>query len=189
MGRMKPSWYYERQATEANAREQYYVNRQPPAEGATIQSRGKATEAFYRSLIVKDGAESRIFKVQVADTTIAKVTLAEAGLKPTLAATEFAYSIRGSGVTPTKVFWYKGDTTPSRKRTPWNSSYIKYYDDAGGRSHFSMPFSKVSGEVTPEDLKTAFNTLFGGSKKDTLLGAENGRAYMVLERVPQSVNT
>lgn len=182
MGRIKKAWYYERQAAQATARENYFKNRQPPAEETTIRSRGAMTTAYYRSLIQLDGTDHLIYSVSVSDVTISQLTLAEAGLKATLADGEVALRLRGSGMKPTKVKWYRGSATPVRRRTAWNTMSARYYAPVQGRSHFSMPFSKATGVFNADDISDAFNNLFGaGGSKRGLLGAQNGRAYIEWE--------
>lgn len=184
---MKPAWYYERQAQEAEARANYYRNR-VPQDNASVRSR-PTTVKYYRSLLVRQGTDPTIFKVSVNNAALALVTATQAGLLDALTATETALNLRGSGVKPTKIHWYKGDASPVGRRTAWNSRYIRYYDTAGTQSHYSMPFSRATGAFDPNDLKNAFNTLFSGSNRTTLLGAANGRAYLELEHVPTSVDT
>ena len=182
MGRIKKAWYYERQAAQATARENYFKNRQPPAEETTIESRGAMTTAYYRSLIQLDGTDHLIYSVSVPSATVNLLTLAEAGLKATLGAGEVALRLRGSGMKPTKVKWYRGSTNPVRRRTAWNTMSARYYDSAGGRSHYSMPFSKATGVFNADDISDAFNALFGaGGTKRALLGSQNGRAYIEWE--------
>lgn len=193
MGRLKPSWYYEKQAQEAQAREQYFLNRPAPPDGTAVVSRGSSTDLFYRSLLQKDagGTDPVIYKVSVYDDNLAIVSATEAGLMTALGTGEVAQRLRGSGVKPTKVHWYKGATTPVRMKSEWNTSWTKYYDTSGGRSHYSTPFSKASGAFTAADLQTQFNALFGegGSKRTLALGTQNGRAYLEYERVPLSAST
>jgi len=183
MGRMRPAWYYEKQAQEAKARQQYFLNRQPPAAGTTIEQRGQSTDLFYRSLTQRAGTEALIYRVSVLNSTLNLLTAAEAGLKPTLAAGEIALRLRGSGLKPSRVSWYRGTTTPTRERSAWGTSWSKYYDETGGRSHFSAPFSKVTGVFDAGDLTEQFATLFGPSgSKRTLLGNSNGRVNLTMEQ-------
>lgn len=190
MSRRKPAWYYERQAKEATARENYYKNYTPPAEDTTIESRGAQTEVYYRSLIQLDGTDHLIYLTQVPAATLNLLTAAEAGLKTTLASGETASRLRGSGVKPTRVHWYRGSTNPVRKSTAWGTKVARYYDTAGGRSHYSAPFSKATGNFNPDDLKDAFTALFGpGGTKRSLLGTANGRAYISWETVSVSANS
>ena len=190
MGRIKPVWYYQRQARDAEARNNYFQNRTPPAEDATIQSRGAQTELFYRSLIQRSGTEHLIYSIQVPTQTLGQLTAAEAGLKATLEEDEVALRLRGSGVRPTRIKWYRGSTTPVRRTTPWGTRVARYYDTAGQRSHFSIPFSRVTGVFDGDDLRDAFDNLFGpGGSKRGLLGQANGRAYIEWERVTVSAQT
>lgn len=188
MSGVRPSWYYERQATIANAREAYRRNN-PPTPPTTVRSRGAATPVWYRSLALVDGTDHRVFKTSVDADTLSIVPIATAGLLATAPADTAIFSLRGSGVTPTKLCWQKGVATPTRVRTAWGSSYIKYYEGNNNdtvRSHYSMPFSRATGTFSAADLREAFETIMGGGLRTTMLGAENGRAYLQLERAPIS---
>jgi hypothetical protein len=189
MGRMRPAWYYERQAQEAEARAAYYRNRVPPAGDTTIQSRGASTDLFYRSLIQLDGTDHLVYKVSVPNATLTLLPAADAGLATT-AGSSTALRLRGSGLKPTKIHWYRGRATAIRRRTAWNTSVAVYYDDQGGRSHYSTPFSQATGIFNPDDLKDKFEALFGPSgTRRNLLGAVNGRAYIEWERVTVSAQS
>lgn len=91
---------------------------------------------------------------------------------------------------PTRVHWYQGDATPVRVKTDWNTSWTRYYNSTGDRSHYSMPFSLATGLITVDEIQEKFNELFGptGTKR-SLLGASNGRAYLTFERAPVSFNS
>lgn len=190
MSRIKPVWYYQRQARDAEARNNYFQNRTPPAEDATIESRGAQTEVYYRSLIQISGTDHLIYTTQVPTATLNLVTAAEAGLKTTLGSGETSSRLKGSGVRPTRVKWYRGSTNPVRRTTPWGTRVARYYDDGGGRSHYSVPFSRATGVFNADDLKDAFTALFGpGGTKRNLLGSANGRAYIEWERATVSAQT
>lgn len=189
MGRIKPTWYYERQAQQAEARENFYRNRVPP-EQTDIESRGAQTDVFYRSMLLLEGTDHLIFSTTVPTDTINQVTAAEAGLLTTLASGDVATRMKGSGVKPTRIHWYRGSTNPVRRRTAWNTSVARYYDTAGGRSHFSIPFSRATGNFGPDDLNDAFRAMFGsGGSKRNLLGTANGRAYIRWETATVSAQT
>jgi hypothetical protein len=190
MGRIRPAWYYQRQAQEAQARQNYFANRVPP-QNATIESRGQSTELYYRSMILLEGTDHLIFKVSVSNDNLALLPAADAGLLTTLGAGETAQRIRGSGLKPTKIHWYRGTATPSRRRTDWGTSVARYYDTQGGRSHYSMPFSRATGNFNPDDLRDQFNVLFNSTNgtRRTLLGAANGRAYVEWEQVTTSAQS
>ena len=177
----KPAWLYERQARNARARQDFFQNRTPP-ESTTIQSKGPQTEVFYRSMILLDGTSSLIFRTSVDAATLGLLSAAEAGLLETLGSDDVATPLKGSGVKPTRLHWYRGTTTPTRRRTDWGTSVARYYDTQGGRSHYSVPFSKTTGVITADDLMLRFYTLFGnGGSKKQLLGAQNGRAHLTWE--------
>lgn len=190
MGRIKPAWYYTKQAQQAQARANYYQNRQPPAEDTTINSRGAMTDLFYRSMILLEGTDHLIFRVSVPNTTLALLPAADAGLLTALPANSVAQRIRGSGLKPNKIHWYRGATNPVRRRTDWGTSVARYYDASGGRSHYSIPFSRAAGVFNADDLRDQFNALFGpnGSRR-ALLGAQNGRAYIEWESVTTAAQT
>lgn len=189
MGGPKKAWYYERQAREAKARETYFANREVP-ESATITPRGASQTLYYRSLLQLQGTEHLIYSVQVPTATLALLSASDAGLKNTLATTEIALRLRGSGVRPTRLHWYRGSANPVRRRTAWGTSVARYYDSTGGRSHYSIPFSRATGNFGPDDLTEAFNGLFGASgSKRALLGEQNGRAYISWERATVSAQT
>lgn len=185
----KPSWYYARQAQQAEARENFFRNRVPP-ESSTIESKGPATEVYYRSLLLNDGTNPLIFRTSVDNVTLNLVTAGEAGLMTTLGADDIALPLRGSGVRPTRVQWYRGTTTPVRRRTDWGTSVARYYDTQGGRSHFSIPFSRASGAFQSDEILAAFTGLFGpGGSKRGVLGGSNGRAAIQWERAVVSAQT
>lgn len=187
MGRQRPSWYYERQAREAQARETFLQNYQGPPAGTQIQQRGPSTDVFYRSMALLDASDHLIFSTSVQTDTLTQVTATEAGLLTTLGSGQTANRLRNSGVKPSRAHWYRGDTTPTRQTSRWGTSYSRYY--AAG-SHRSIPFSVASGVFTPDDLRDRFTTLFGpGGTKRTLLGAANGRAYLELEVANVGFNT
>jgi hypothetical protein len=190
MGRIKPAWYYERQAAQATARANYFRNKQPPTEGADIQSKGAMTTVFYRSLIQKSGTDHLLYSLQVPNTTLQAVSAAEAGLVTTLPANTVPLRARGSGMKPTRVHWYRGDANPRRSPTAWGTMVARYYDNAGDQSHFSIPFSRAATTFEPDDLVAAFNALFGASgSKRSLLGSANGRAHITWETVTLSAQT
>lgn len=188
MGRLKPAYYYQKKATEAQARADYYRTRPAPTTGTTVNTRGPATPLYYRSMLLRAGINPLIYAVSVDNDTLQGVTAAQAGLLTELADGDVALRMRGSGVKPTRLHWMRGDTTPTRVRTDWNTSWTRYYT-AGGGSHKSMPFSRATGAVTPTELQDAFDGLFGASgTKRSLLGTANGRAYLEFERAPISAN-
>lgn len=188
MGRARPAWYYERQAREAQARQTFLANREPPAPGGTIESRGASTSVFYRSLLIRDGTEARVFSTQARAEALTIVSAAQAGLLTTAPANTTPQPIRGSGVKPTRIHWYRGAATATRERSAWNTSWNKYYQDG---THASLPFSRTTGVFDAADLVEAFNGLFGasGSVRAQALGAQNGRAHITFERAPFSAQT
>lgn len=185
---LKPAWYYQRKATIAEARTNYFANRGPTAPGP-INERGASTDLFYRSLTLTDGTNPLIFRVQVLNDTLALVPATDLGLLETLGAGEIALRLRGSGVKPTKIHWYEGTATPQRTTTPWGSSVSRYYENTG-KSHYSAPFSERTGTFTASALRNDFEDLFGvGGTRRTLLGTKHGRAWMELEQAPVSAMT
>lgn len=188
MGRARPAWYYERQAREANARQQFLANREPPEPGGTIESRGASTDVFYRSLLIRDGLESRVYKTQARAEALTIVSAAQAGLLTAAPTNVTPQPVRGSGLRPTRIHWYRGAATATRERSPWNTSWNKYYQEG---THASLPFSRASGAFDAADLVEAFNGLFGasGTVRAQALGAQNGRAHITFERAPFSAQT
>lgn len=184
MGRLKPAWYYQRQADAAERRADHFRNRTPPTTPTTIQSRGAATDLFYRSLNLRTGADPVIFRVSVFNDTLQRVNATNLGLMNTLSSSEIALRLRGSGVKPTRLHWYRGRTTPVRTTTPWGTRVSNYADNQGGQSHFSAPFSKASGTISGSEISERFESLFGPSGSvRAQMGAQNGRAWLELERV------
>ncbi|MBD0268567.1 MAG: hypothetical protein ICV77_09765 [Cyanobacteria bacterium Co-bin8] len=190
MGRTKTAAYYRRQADIAEAREAYYRTARPVPTGTVVQSRGGATDLYYRSLNLIEDTEPLIFRVPVLNSTLQRMTAAELGLLSNLTAGDNALRVRGSGLSPTKVHWFQGDATPTRQRTEWGSNWTKYYNETGGRSHYSAPFSAATGQITGSSLVARFNGLFGpaGSKR-ALLGTANGRAWLEMEQVAIAANS
>lgn len=186
MGRIKPAWYYEKQATEAKAREEFYRNRKP-TDSTTVKKRSRRS-MFYRSLFLKNGTEASYLKVSVSEAALSLLSAANAGLLAELPEGKFAYPIRGTGIKPTMISWYKGATTATAKKTSWGSRWIQYYDKTGDQSHYSLPYSLTTGNVTAAALRAGFDGLFNsndGTQK-SLLGEDNGRAWLDLESVPLS---
>lgn len=186
---MKQPWYYQRQANIAEARNAYFANKGPSTPGP-IQERGASTGLYYRSLTLTDGTNPLIFSVQVPNDILALTPAAILGLKETLGVGEVALRIRGSGVKPSKIHWYEGTATPVRTNTPWGSSVSRYYDNTGGRSHYSAPFSETTGTFTASALREDFEGMFGvGGTHRNLLGLKHGRAWLELEQAPVSAMT
>jgi len=180
MGRMRPSWYYQRQQQEAAAREAFRASYAGPPAGTTIESRGASTSLFYRSLLLQDGIDPLIFQTTVPNATLTLLPAADAGLLLTLTATDVAQRLRGSSVKPTRVAWFQGDPTPRYETSPWNTRYARYYTRGTNKS---IPFSKATGTLDANDLRTRFNALFGaGGTRRSLLGSINGRASITFEQ-------
>lgn len=192
MSRMKPSWYYQRQATEAQARETYFRTRPAPVTDNVVIQRASTT-AYYRSMLRRTGADPAIIQVQVDNDALTKIQggLTPIGLLSTLPANTIAFPQRGSGITPTKASWHSGKATPTVRRTAWNTAWTEYYDTTAGRSHFSVPLSLATGEITAQALNTAFLAVFkpSGTASAAMLGAKNGRAQLTLEKGSTSVLT
>lgn len=187
MGRMRQPWYYERQAAEAERRANYFRTRTPPTEDRTINSRGATTDLYYRSLIQMEGTDHLNYSVSVPNATLTLLPATDAGLLTTLPSGETSQRLRGSGLKPTKIHWYKGRATPIRRPSAWQTSVAVYHED---NSHKSIPFSRATGNFDANDIKTAFNGLFGaGGTRRTLLGTTNGRAYLSWEKVSVSAGT
>ncbi len=189
MARMRPVYYYQRQADNAQARADYYRTRQPPPEGQAVTSRGPSTTLYYRSLILKSGTDHRFYTVNVLNDNLQRLPAADAGLLAALPAGESSSPIRNSGVRPSRIHWYSGSAAAVVRRTAWNTAWTQYYD-AGQRSHYSVPFCIATGAFSADDLVAQFDLLFGaaGSRR-ALLGAQNGRAYVQFEKANISSNS
>lgn len=193
MARRKTSAYYNQKAAQAKARENYYATRAPrPRAGNTVKERNNKT-MIYRSLfdfwttVPGDTASNDHFpyKVEVDNDALTKVTATAAGLletNTTSVNTSLAKSAKNI-IHPSRATWYSGTGTPVVVTTAYNSSWVRYYDSAAGgaQSHFSIPLSKASGSFTAADIFSAYNTIFGGAQKTTLLGAKNGSSELKLE--------
>jgi hypothetical protein len=186
MGRIRPAWEYEKLAGERKRREDYLKNK-PRSTNAVVQGRKEVTR-FYRSALLKTGTEHDLFRIRVDE---AALNLLGAGRVPSLGLLENAPAgpagqvpqrLRGSGLKPSRLHWYKGTTTPAATTTPWGTRVLRYYDKQGQRSHYSAPVSKATGAFTLADIVSAFNTITA-TDPATLLGAENGRAWLDLETV------
>jgi hypothetical protein len=188
MSRMRPAWYYERQAQEAQRRADYFRNRTPPTEDRNIESRGAMTDVYYRSLIQIEGTDHLVYETSVRTSTLSIVSAAQAGLLTTLGTGVTANRLRNSGLKPTKIHWYKGRANPIVRPTAWQTNVAIYHEDG---THRSMPFSRATGNFDANDLKVAFEGLFGagGSVRATALGSANGRAYITWEQVSVSAQT
>lgn len=186
MARMRRAWYYQRQAREAQQREDFLENYQGPPEGTTIQSRGPSTAVFYRSLALRSGTDHLFFSTSVDNDSLAIVSATNAGLVTTLPANTTALPLRGSGIKPSRASWYRGDPNPTYVRSRWGTSYARNYQPG---THRSVPLSRATGAFDAADLVEAFNGLFGpgGTLRGNL--GTNGRANLELERVPVSAST
>lgn len=191
MGKLKPLWQLQRQLQNRQARQNYYQNYQGPPADTSLTQQGAATTLYYRSLFLTDGSDHLIFSTSVFNSTLSKINAGQAGLLTTLPANSTAPSLRRAPIKPTKVHWYMGKANPIYKTSPWGSSWAQYYDTQGGKSHYSIPFSKASGVFDAGDLMAAFRAIFSpsGSPNTTLLGAKNGRAWLELERMSTAVQS
>jgi len=193
---MKPAWYYERQAAEAERRATYYRTRVPAAD-TTVNPRGSTSTVYYRSLTKKVGSDHIKFNLNVLDSTLLLVKPDDAGLltaeeyNALTGAAKLSFGLRGSGVKPSRANWYRGAGTPVAKVTAWNTRYIQYSEaDSDTRiTHRSIPLSVKTGEFDAGDIAGVFQGIFSGTAKTTLLGAQNGRAQFTLERSPSSVQS
>lgn len=187
MSRRRPAYRLQRELNEANARENFIENYTGPAQGTTVQSRGPTTELYYRSLAQSVGTERVIYKINVDNDTLTQVPAVDAGLLTTLTSTQVAQRLRGSGVKPSRMHWYRGDPSPIYVNSRYGTSYPRTYVPGSNRS---IPFSVATGAFSADDLSDQFQILFGnGGTRRALLGASNGRAYVELERAPISANS
>ena len=194
MSSRRPSWYLERQAAEARARETYFTNRTYQANQGAVRQRPQSVTRYYRSLTQFDGTEHQVFQVTLSqpsheaaggDAGLGLLAVAPTGVT--------IQSLRGTRIKPSTVKWYRGAATPVRKTTQWNTQYIKYYSDSdgpgGNQSHYSAPISKASGTFNAQDIQSAFRAMFEGSAGEGRLGTANGSARLVLERAPITATT
>lgn len=193
MGKQKTAAYYSQKAAEAKAREAFRAKRPPrPRAGGTVTP--KNTETYiYRSLFKKwietagdtTSSDHFPFIVDVDKDALAKVPAASVGI---LAEADYkgnkslAESVKRR-LHPSRASWYAGVATPTVVTTGYGTSWIKYYEPAAGaaQSHFSLPISKALGAFTAADVHETFGTVFKGTNKSTLLGANNGSAELRLE--------
>ena len=187
MARVRPSWYYERQAAEAQRREDFLRTYAGPAQGTTVQSRGPTTTLYYRSLVQKVGSERLLYAVNVDNDTLTQVPAVDAGLLTAPGAGQVGLRLKGSGVKPSRIHWYRGDSAPQYVTSRYGTRYVRNYVAGSNRS---IPFSVATGDFSADDLNDQFQILFGsGGTRRALLGASNGRAYVELERAPISANS
>lgn len=185
MGRVKRAWYYQRKADAMERREQILRNRQPQEK--PYAPRPERIEALYKSITQfntpSSGSPSSLV-FRVTRPNVGGLTAADLGLADLTSGTT-APSIRVSPIYPTTARWYEGTATPTRQTTQWGTKWIRYYESAqgGAQSHHSSPISATGNAVTAREQIATFTALFSGEKKTALLGAKNGRAYLVLERV------
>jgi hypothetical protein len=130
-----------------------------------------------------------VFSTNIDANTVAAsnaiLTPAEAGLLVELVPTSgiLVGNLRGSGTKPTKVSWYYGNATAEVEWTPWQTRWIRFYDQSvGEQSHRSTPFSRTTGDITSDNLKAQFINLFRptGSKRTLALG-KKGKATLTFE--------
>ena len=192
---IRSSSYYERQAEEAKKRETYMRTRPPRPETTVVKQRGATTEAFYRSMLIKQGSDPAIFSVDVLASSLAAVGgpsacgLLEAMPAATAGSTaqNTPLRVRGSGMKPSRAHWYKGMATPTVKQSRWGTNWTKYYDND---SHQSVPMSDLTGSsISPAKVQSVFDAIFKGATKTQLLGTKNGRAYLEFERISYSSRT
>lgn len=143
--------------------------------------RPPGTLLFYRSVFDQD----LFYRVTVNSETLAMfANPAELGLLTALPDGATALSITGSGIRPSMIKWFYGDSTPQVITTTWGSRYIKNYDDKGGQSHRSIPLSVTTGSFDLQDLLTKFNGLFGTNGTKLALLGDRGLAEFIPERMP-----
>lgn len=187
MARRRPSYELQRELQQAEARETFIRNYQGPAPDTVVNSRGPATTLYYRSLVMEQGADRSIYPVNVLNSTLLLVPAADAGLLTTIPSGQTPQRLRGSGLKPSRAHWYTGRANATYVNSRYGTSYVRAYE-AG--SHRSIPFSVDTGAFTANDLSDQFQLLFGPSgTRRALLGAQNGRAYLELERAPVSANS
>lgn len=90
--------------------------------------------------------------------------------------------VKGSKIPIVKICWFFGDATARRIATDWGTTYARPYDNDGGQSHYSVPFSMATGTLTINALIAKFEEFFDNDEetnKRGLLGVL-GEASLVL---------
>jgi hypothetical protein len=191
---MRRSWLLQRELDEATARETYFRNRTYTPRA--YQERAPRTPAYYRSVNLKSGTDHLFFDVSGATAgfalfggTAASGLLA-LGLLDALPANTASQRLRGSGMTPSKVKFFRGVATPTRETTAWNTRYTKYYATAaaGSQSHYSLPISEPTGTFDTADVVARFQLLFDTPTDRNAVLNTNGAAQLVLEKVSYGVS-
>lgn len=93
-------------------------------------------------------------------------------------------SIRNSGISPTRIFWYRGRATAVYRRTKSGGVSIQYYEGRASndaepvRSHHSVPISSATpASITIDNITDRYDAIFK-AKGATLMGSKNGRFWM-----------
>lgn len=195
----KTAAYYQRKAAEAERRETYFrTSPARPRAGTTVTQ--KNTQSFiYRSLFLRTGTGDTAFHVpftvNVGSNNVTKIGGANKvgllGGNSTAPEAQGARRIKSSGLHPSTISWSNGSATPVLRTTAWQTTWVQYYDNATGdaQSNYSIPVSQAAGPITPQDILTAYKTIFSDAAKASLLGAKNGSAQLQLEYSPSFFST
>ncbi|QLE54832.1 hypothetical protein [Nostoc sp. TCL26-01] len=107
--------------------------------------------------------------------------IAEVGLLATVPDGSVVVEVnKGSKIAVVKLRWYYGDATAEVKNTSYGTRWIKKYDDKGGQSHWSTPFSVATGTFTMNTILDRFKAIFNDSTKRTNILGANGYAELIV---------
>jgi hypothetical protein len=146
----------------------------------TPQKAEERTIVYYRDPIIL----GRIFEIAVPKSNLEKFgggTLAAgitaAGLTLDAPTGEGAATpiqvLKGSKFAIVRLEWYFGDNLPVREKTPWGTVWTRNYDKDGGKSHYQIPFSIVTGAFNLSTVITKFTEMFDSDaekNKRSLIG-------------------
>lgn len=144
----------------------------------------KAADDF-ETVYYRDPLElGRYLQFEVKKQAIVNLgTLADAGLLSEVPEGAVVVEInKGSKIAVVRLKWYYGDATGEVKITAYGTRWIKKYDDKGGQSHWSLPYSINTGAFTLNTIIDKFKTQFNntnGTKKASVLGV-NGYAELAI---------
>ena len=179
MPRRRDSYQIQKELDIAKARETFKKNDRLN-NPKPYAPRPDLTTVYYRDFTTAN----KLISLQASDLALTAIGgLSAVGLLGEPPAGSIPISVRGLNYPIVKIHWFYGDATPQAKVTGWGSRYIKYHDNNGGQSHFSLPISVDAGAFTLATIIGKFEALFNpvdGTKKD-LLG-RRGKARLAIGR-------
>lgn len=122
-----------------------------------------------------------------ADSDLVVADFTAAGLLMSVPASKSAVPIKGTGIKPATVRWYKGLETPVSGRTPWDTPSRKWGDKTGGingQSHRSCPVGDLNTPFSYAGIAALLTVLLTSERKTKLLGA-SGQITLI----PETGNT